>query len=713
VPVSTAALATVAARERDFFAFLRSELAPAPGRWQATMRIAIACALAITLIMALQVPQGEFLIVTLFVVSQSDAWASVTKAWLRLAGTIAGAALGILSVICFSDKPFLLFPTQGLVVAAALFFNRTTTAPYAFLMTAFTYVLVAPDFITTPGFNLEKGLWRAALVALGALIGTGIQLVLWPAHPESLLLADLAERLARVENILDRLLTASRQSAARTSDAADLVAATGMARQLDLLAGAESLSGWLRQRHTEQVKAIVDVQRIVTAALRLDRGGFDPSRLSPSIRARLATVRAQCARLRRAIAEKRIPAAAETPSWQGGADGAPEGEGASLVAALEEMEESLARLPRLLAFLGTRVEGGRPTALWREPVAQQGLFTPACSPSNYEAIRFALKGALGASICGLLYPAFNQPEVGTCIISCLVVAQATVGGSRRKGALRAAGALAGGLAAIATVVTLIPNMESLAPFLVVCTVLFGVAAWVVSGSARTSYVGMQMAIALSLVLINDLHPSIDLSGVRDRLLGVLLGVAVMWVVDVSLWPVFARAAMRRKLANALSQMAELQRQSSAGSAPGAHSGALATYRTLTEALALQDDLPMEALSHDERGHIREAALRLSSAVQGVFLQVLALHRHRPSLARAAAAAGLEEIGRLDVQVAELLDALAADLETGKAQARSPIVASLVSTSQAPPETTAVYSDLLAELDRLSAAAPRLLPLLRD
>jgi uncharacterized membrane protein YccC len=71
--VSTAPAGTIASRERQFFAFLRRELAPSPARWRATLRIVMTCAVATTLIMSFHIPDGEYLIATLFVVSQSDA----------------------------------------------------------------------------------------------------------------------------------------------------------------------------------------------------------------------------------------------------------------------------------------------------------------------------------------------------------------------------------------------------------------------------------------------------------------------------------------------------------------------------------------------------------------------------------------------------------------------------------------------------------------
>ena len=65
--------------ERDLLAFLRRELAPTPTRWRTASRLTIACTFAVALVMALHVPDGEFVLVSLFVVSQGNSGASLEK----------------------------------------------------------------------------------------------------------------------------------------------------------------------------------------------------------------------------------------------------------------------------------------------------------------------------------------------------------------------------------------------------------------------------------------------------------------------------------------------------------------------------------------------------------------------------------------------------------------------------------------------------------
>jgi len=60
----------------------------------------------------------------------------------RLLATLVGGGLALATLVLSADKPWLLFPTHGIVVGVALFLSRTSTAPYAFLLLAVTFVLV-------------------------------------------------------------------------------------------------------------------------------------------------------------------------------------------------------------------------------------------------------------------------------------------------------------------------------------------------------------------------------------------------------------------------------------------------------------------------------------------------------------------------------------------------------------------------------------------
>ncbi len=642
--------------EWQLLGFLRRELAGSPARWRAALRTTVAVVVAIVLIMALDIPEGEFLLVTLFVCTPIDAGASLDKARLRMLGTLSGGAIGILVTVLVLDKPWLFLPVQALVIAVAMFFARTTTAPYAFTLGAIVFVMVVPLYPTTPAANVEIALWRTGLTTLGVLIAIAAQLLLWPDDPEVLLLENLTGCVRDTETLLARVATL--RLGDRPSAAEEGIALTGASGQLDLLKSAETRSRWLRQRHAEQIALITRVQLLVTAARRLVRlATLVP--LPDWMLARIERARHGCERVRVALAARRPvdPAGvAVAPPAPGDAPSSDlELEAAT---ALDELERALVLLPDATGFLAE----GQATAPAQagEPLAEQHLLTPACTLRNTDAIRFALKVAVATTLCGVVLAATQQSGLITALITCTVIAQSFVGAGLRKATLRLAGALAGSAIAALVILAAMPAMETLASYLVVASISFGVAAWVISGSSRISYVGLQIGIVLALTIVQSRAPTTDLAPAAERIAGILLGIIVMGIIDVALWPVFGDTALRRTLADALRQLADLHRVAATGDRSGMRQRALGVYRTLGDALAMHDDLAFEPGSGDA-GEVHAALLRVASGVERLFLNLLALGRHRPpSLAVSLAA----DLARLDADTSAAIEALARRLLEG-------------------------------------------------
>src|SRR5262249_11537341 len=97
-------------------AFLRTELAPTPGRARDAMRITAACLAATVVVMGLHVPYGDWIVWSIVQVSGEDTGASLIKAAQRIAATLVGGLTGLLIGIAFADEPQFMFPTIGLVV---------------------------------------------------------------------------------------------------------------------------------------------------------------------------------------------------------------------------------------------------------------------------------------------------------------------------------------------------------------------------------------------------------------------------------------------------------------------------------------------------------------------------------------------------------------------------------------------------------------------
>src|SRR5262249_23609219 len=135
--------------------------------------------------------------------------------------------------------------------------------------------------------------------------------------------------------------------------------------------------------------------------------------------------------------------------------------------------------------------------------ARSPLFVPDAL-SNPEHLRFALVGALAASLCYIVYTSVDWPGISTSITTCLLTALSTVGASHQKLALRFAGAVVGGfLFGMGSQVFILPYLDSISGFAILFAIVSGVASWIMTSSPRLSYFGLQLALAFYLINLQE------------------------------------------------------------------------------------------------------------------------------------------------------------------------------------------------------------------
>lgn len=659
--------------------FLAAELASTPGRWPATMRIVFACVVATTLIMTLQVPYGYYVIVTIFIVSQADSGASIRKAGLRILGTFIGGGIGLFFLIATIDRPWVRIPLLGPLCAFFIFVSTTTTAPYLGTLGGITVALVltAPSGTDVAGAT-EKALWRIALLALGSLIATLAQTLLWPSDPEELLMGTLVERLRAVEGFATRHL----EDGATAADLARLesLALTGLTRQVDLLSNAEARHPSLQHRHAEQIALIAGAELLLSAAIGFAHAARRP--LAEPVRQRLAAIGERCTVIAAAL-EARRPAEAMSSSTTIPDEAIAAAGEAALLPSLVDMERALGGLVDATAFLRAQTPGGAASPL--DILGLGAFFTPAFSLDNGAAIAFALKTGLATTIAYVLYEALDWPGIATCVLTTLVVAQSSFGATMQKLMLRIIGATVGGLLGLLLIVSTSPNIDTLPPFLVAVGICCAVAAWVSVGSARISYAGLQIGLALGLFVIGDLGPTTDLVPARDRVIGVLVGGIISGVVYYVLSPVFAASEMHHALASTLRSLATLSRvglseKPNLGIARGHR---WQVYQDLATTLRLHDESKFEpSAGTAEARAARESVARLAEHAQAVFLALLSVVRHRIDVSLGALPDTVRQpLRTLGDAIGDVLEAVADRVE-GKGDVAVPPLAALLSRAEA-------------------------------
>jgi multidrug resistance protein MdtO len=172
-------------------------------------------------------------------------------------------------------------------------------------------------------------------------------------------------------------------------------------------------------------------------------------------------------------------------------------------------------------------------------------------------VRFAFKATLAAMLCYVIYSGLDWSGIRTSIITCFFVALSSTGETIHKLGLRLSGALIGGVLAGVSIVFLFPVMDDIGGFVVLFASVTLLCTWVATSSPLLAYAGLQMAFAFYLGVLQDTGPTDDLTVLRDRLVGIVLGNLAMSLVFSTLWPVSTTAAAKAVLARIIGRQARL------------------------------------------------------------------------------------------------------------------------------------------------------------
>ena len=161
----------------------------------------------------------------------------------------------------------------------------------------------------------------------------------------------------------------------------------------------------------------------------------------------------------------------------------------------------------------------------------------------------------------MIYNAIAWPGISTAVTTCLLTALSTIGSSRQKQLLRITGAVVGGfLLGMGSQIFILPYLDSIAGFVVLFVAVTALSSWFMTSSPRLSYFGIQVALAFFLVNVSEFKMQTSLAAARDRVVGILLGLFMMWLVFDQLWGAPAAIEMRRTFISNLRLLAQLARE---------------------------------------------------------------------------------------------------------------------------------------------------------
>ncbi|MGB7731190.1 MAG: FUSC family protein [Candidatus Acidiferrum sp.] len=256
---------------------------------------------------------------------------------------------------------------------------------------------------------------------------------------------------------------------------------------------------------------------------------------------------------------------------------------------------------------------------------------------NPEHLQFALKGCLAASSCYVIYNAIDWPGISTAVTTCLLTALSTIGASRQKQILRITGAIVGGfLFGMGSQIFILPYLDSIAGFTILYILVTTFAAWFMTSSPRLSYFGIQVALAFYLINVSEFKMQTSLAVARDRVVGILLGLFIMWLVFDQLWGTPAVVQMRKTFISNLRLLAQFAREPISKDPKTAIARSLALRETINSNLdqvrALADGVLFEfGPSRQQNLALRSSIRERQPQLRTLFLMRIALWKYRLQL----------------------------------------------------------------------------------
>ena len=485
-------------------------LAPTPGRAEITTRIAVICALTALVTSIVTTPWAAISAYVVFFMIRPDRVTSIVLsiAMLLLVTVVLGLII-VIAIFCMDDQLWRVVWMVVLSVGLLFLTSASKLRPVGAILAMIVGYGLDELGIAPVGELATRALlyaWLMVAIPVGVVIV--VNLLMGPS-PRKLACQALARHLRLAAQHLGQA------SANRT-------ALTACLRE-----GSQQIATWLRLSKVEGSTSSADLAALQQALasttailMAVDLATSEPRAGLPAPVAApiIETLQAMAGMLEQGgypvDIELTLPAGVTLPPL------------ANAVAT--ELQSTIAH------FAAVDSEPAQAEA--PPPKARGGFFLPDAR-TNPAHLRYALKTTAAAMFCYLLYMQLDWSGIHTCFITCYVVSLSSAAETVEKLTLRIAGCLVGAALGISTIVWVLPAMTSITELMALMFVGMWLSAWVAQGSPRIAYAGFQIAFAFLLCVLQGAAPAFDLTIARDRIIGILLGNVVVYLMFTRVWPV--------------------------------------------------------------------------------------------------------------------------------------------------------------------------------
>jgi len=528
----TAAPASASFRSLSWSQRLWQDLQPTPGRLAGTLRIVVTTIIALVLMMVLQLPFASLGLYYIFLVVRESPAVSVRAGLISLLTLVAAVAVELAVVIVSDNDPMARVLSVAIVSFVAGTLMVASTMPALASIWGFIYctLIALWERPAPPDALVKASLLLIATVSLAFVCSVAVEYVFAYRRSVDLLANQLNLRYRTLDNVFT--LFAQNAPPAQLGEAIvrlNRLAATGQGPLQELYNAV--ITGETAERDLKSGKLPVGSRvRITILAQLMDNAAAFASQNTAGVDLEM---RARCAEVARLCRERTPIEAPAKPATAGRL---------SLLDRVEDVLHSLLEMPAEHASEGEE-----------DLVALPSKKVPFLIPgaiSSKDTIAFALKLTLCVMVCYVFYFAVAWPGISTSVTTIFITALGNSGAIKQKLFNRFIGSAIGGALAMFATAFVFPQMDSIFSLVILIGSVAFVAAWW-AGGRQFGYAGLQIAFAFYLVAFEGFSAPTELAPARDRLIGILVALFVIWLVFDQLWPIRTVTAMRRALSSIL------------------------------------------------------------------------------------------------------------------------------------------------------------------
>lgn len=193
--------------------------------------------LAYYIALRIGLPKPSWAIVTVYIVSQPSAGASLSRGVYRFIGTVAGALATIIIIPHFASDPLACSVALACWIGLCLYFSLLDRTPraYAFVLAGYTTSLIGFPSTLDPGLVFSTASVRVQEISIGILCATLMHRFLWPNRMSDQFIGKLSHALSDAGQLgTDALAGMPRQASRqkRNQLAVDLLTIRGLMAHL-------------------------------------------------------------------------------------------------------------------------------------------------------------------------------------------------------------------------------------------------------------------------------------------------------------------------------------------------------------------------------------------------------------------------------------------------------------------------------------------------